>query len=260
MINEKQLKKVNIGIIERPIPPIREFFDEAELSRLTNSIRENGLLVPLLVREKNGKYEVIDGDRRLKSCWDAGLREIPVMVVDIDDRETHIQRMLANKDREDTDPVSEAKYIARLIHENIFTSEEYATKCGYSIAWVEDRLTIAEMPEYMQQALATKQVSLGVCLELNQITDDNARERYFREAMRSGMTIHAAKLNRLTINETIDSLREAGEQIVEEKLPEIQIIPKVRCELTGDVLPLPSTRMIRVGIENYEKFRREMGI
>lgn len=254
-MHEQQFRTINIGLVERPNPPIRQFFDEQELSRLVASIRENGILVPLMVRAKGDKFEVIDGDRRLNAAWEAGVREIPVVVYDLDDRQTHVQRMLANLDRDDTDPVSEAKYCAKLINEKIFTPEEYAIKLGRSISWVADRLTIAEMPDYMQDAISNKNISLGVCLELNDIKDERTKERYFNEAIRSGMTIHSAKINRLMINEAIESVEQRGEEVSAENLPAPQIIPKVRCELTGEVLLMTQTRILRVGIENYEKYR-----
>src|SRR3990167_6480341 len=109
------------------------------MASLVASILKDGIIVPLLVRPKGYRFEVVDGDRRLAAAWSAGLREIPVIIRSLDDRATHIQRMLANKERADTDPVSEAKYIARLIYEKIFTAEEYAEKIGRSIAWIEDR-------------------------------------------------------------------------------------------------------------------------
>lgn len=254
-MHEQQFRTINIGLVERPNPPIRQFFDEQELSRLVASIRENGILVPLMVRAKGDKFEVIDGDRRLNAAWEAGVREIPVVVYDLDDRQTHVQRMLANLDRDDTDPVSEAKYCAKLINEKIFTPEEYATKLGRSISWVEDRLTIAEMPEYMQDAISNKAISLGVCLELNDIKEERTKERYFKEALRSGMTIHSAKINRMMVNEAIEGVEQSGEEVSAETVPSPQIIPKVRCELTGEILLMTQTRVLRVGIENYEKYR-----
>lgn len=254
-MHDKEFKTINIGLVERPNPPVRQFFNEQEMARLVASIRENGILVPIMVRPKDDKFEVIDGDRRLNAAWEAGLREIPVVVYSLDDKQTHVQRMLANLDRDDTDPVSEAKYCAKLINENIFTPEEYAIKLGRSIAWVEDRLTIAEMPEYMQDAISNKAISLGVCLELNEITDPNTKERYFNEAIRNGMTIHSAKVNRMMINEAIEAVEQRGEEVSAETLPAPQIIPKVRCDLTGEILLMTQTRVLRVGIENYEKYK-----
>ena len=259
-MNGASFKTVNIGLLDRPVPPIRGHFTDEDLARLVASIKEHGILVPIMVRERGGRFEVVDGDRRLNAAWRADLREIPVVVYALDDSQTHIQRMLANLDRHDPDPVSEAKYIAHVVNSGGFTVEQFAEKLGRSLEWVEGRLLIAEMPEYMQRALSEQKISLGVCMELFEISDDNTRERYFAEALRSGMTVHAARLARLSVNEAIDALRERGEQVTQENVPEIQTVPRVRCALTGHVLPVTETRMVRVGIREYEEYRRSSGV
>lgn len=258
MPNDKEITKVNIGLVVRPDPPVRDHFDEQELSSLTASIRENGIIVPLVVRPKGDKFEVVDGDRRLTAAFAAGCREIPVVVRNLNDSETHIFRMLANLDRHDPDPVSEAKYIAQLIHDKTFTIETFATKLGRTIEWVEGRLMIAEMPEYMQQSLSQQKISLGVCMELKQIHDDKTKERYFNDALRSGLTVHAAKVNRLMVNEAIDAIAERGEEVTSESVPEIQRVPRARCAFTGEEMPITAMRMVRVGIDNFEKWQREL--
>ena len=258
MSNEQDVRFVNIGLVERPDPPVRDHFDEQELARLAQSIRENGILVPLLVRSRGDKFEVIDGDRRLAAAWSAGVREVPVMVRDLSDEQTHIQRMLANLDRHDPDPVSEAKYIALLVHNGTFTPEQFAEKLGRSIEWIEMRLRIAEMPPYMQIALSNKSIALGVCIELSEIRDKATMERYFSEAHRSGMTVHSAKINKLMVNEAIDALSSTGTQVSEQTLPDIQIVPRARCALTGKILLITEMRMVRVGIRDYEEWQRDL--
>lgn len=259
-MNESQESKtVNIGLVERPVPPVREFFDEQELERLAESIRENGILVPLMVRPKGDKYEVIDGDRRLAAAWKADVREVPVMVYDLDDSQTHIQRMLANLDRHDPDPVSEAKYIAKVIADGAVDVETFAKKLGRSLDWISGRLTIAEMPEYMQLALATQKISLGVCMELHEIKDPGTKERYFMDALRNGSTVHAAKVNKLMVNEAIEANENAGVESTEETVPEPQRIPQARCAYTGELMYVTEMRMVRVGIRNHQNWQSELG-
>lgn len=248
-MNEQAVKTISIGLVKRPNPPVREHFDEQEMARLVASIRENGILVPLMVVARGDEFEVVDGDRRLNAAWQADLREVPVVVHDLDDSQVHIQRMLANLDRHDPDPVSEAKYCAKLIADDTFTYEALAEKLGRSIAWVEGRITIAEMPEIMQQALSKGELTLGVAMELHQIKDEATKERYFYEARRNGMSVHAAQYNRLMVNESIDALAEMGEQVTEVNVPVEIKIPKAPCALTGEFLPINEMRMVRVGID-----------
>ena len=257
-MNDTQIKTINIGLVDRPDPPIRRQFDEQEMARLVASIREHGILTPLLVRERKDRYEVIDGDRRLAAAFKADVREIPVVVRTLNDKQTHIQRMLANKDREDTDPVSEASYIAQTIADKVITVEEWCDTIGRSEAWVFDRLEIASMPDYMKDALSGKLIPLGVCLELNKIDDDATRERYFYDAMRSGMTIHAAKVSRLMVNEAIEAVQARGDTVTEDSVPVIQTVPRARCAYTGEAMPVTAMRMVRVGIDNHENWQREL--
>lgn len=259
-MNEADNRTVNIGLLDRPLPPIRGHFDKQEMARLVASIKEHGIVVPLLVRERKGRFEVIDGDMRLAAAWAAGVREVSVVVRSLDDKQTHILRMLANKDRSDTDPVSEAKYIAQTIAEKVITVNEWCEKMGRSNAWIADRLEIASMPEYMQDGLSTKTISLGVCMELNQISDDNTKERYFYDALRSGMTIHAAKVSALSVNEAIEAVQSRGDEITENSVPTISVIPKARCAYTGQVLPITSMRMVRVGIGNHEAWQKQLAL
>lgn len=257
-MNNGEKLTVNIGLVQRPVPPVRDHFDEAELARLTQSIRDEGILQPLLVVRRDDKYEVVDGDRRLKAAWEAGLREVPVLVRDLSDEQVHIHRMLANLDRHDPDPVSEAKYIATLVATQNWSVEDVAKKLGRSMAWVEGRLTIAEMPDYMREALRSGDLSLGVAMELHSIKDENTKQRYTREAIHSGMTVHAAKVSALTVNEAITAIRERGEEVTEETTPAPVFIPKVKCAITGEVLPQTETLLIRVGKENYQRFMDSM--
>lgn len=166
--------------------------------------------------------------------------------------------MLANLDRHDTDPVSEAKYIARLIHNGTFDLDTLAKKLGRSPEWIEGRITIAEMPDYMQTALSSQQVSLGVCMELHQIKDAATKERYFRDAMRNGMTVHAAQYNRMMVNEALESLASQDVAPTPENVPSVSIIPKAFCALTDELLPVNEMRMVRVGIRHLEEARSHM--
>ena len=253
-MNEQEHRQFNIGDIIRPVPPIREHFNPEDMAHLVASIRQNGILVPLMVRPVGDKFEVVDGDRRLAAAWEAGLREVPVLVRNLDDRQTLIQRMLANKDRADTDPVSDAKYIAHLVGTKAMPPGDIAEAWGRPLDWVSDRLAIAEMPDYMQKALSFEQIPLGVCLELNQVLDDKTKERYFAEAVRDGMTVRAARFNRMIVNETIEALRERGEEPTEEMIPTMSQVPRACCFLTGEILSVTETRMVRVGIRAAEEF------
>ena len=186
-------KNVNIQLIDRPVPPVRLQFDEEEVQSLTEAIREQGILVPLLVVPRGDRYEVIDGDCRLEAANRLRLREVPCVVRDTSDGEVHTLRLLANLARSNPDPVSEAVYIASAIKSGATTRENLASKLHHGVGWIDDRLAIAEMPEYLQDAIREKKISLGVALELIYIQDPKVLADFVEAALRDGMNIETAK-------------------------------------------------------------------
>lgn len=248
MLNETKL--INVQKIDRPNPPVRLDFNEEEIKALTESIREKGILVPLLVRPVGDRYEIIDGDCRLEAAARLRLREIPCVVRDADDSETHVLRLLANLNRSNPDPVSEAIYIAKAISSGVFEAEELAAKLKRSYKWVEDRLAIAGMPDYMQEALKDGSLKLGVALALNELEDDDTKYRWTRSALNDGLSVRAAE----------DSVREyqntqarvaAGEQPPPPpdfyEKPPVIMYPCARC---GQAAPIEELRLVR--IHQYE--------
>lgn len=242
----EQSKLINIQLIDRPNPPVRISFNENEIEALAKSISEEGILVPLLVRPVGGRFEIIDGDCRLEAAYRLRLREVPAVVRNATDSETHVLRMLANLDRSDPDPVSEAIYIAKAIESGSITAEELAIKLRRGAQWVSDRLAIAEMPDYMQDALRNKQITLGVALALNQLPDDDLRFRWMFSAIQSGMTVRSANdavrehlnlLERIKMGESPTPPPEAFRE------PPIVLYP---CERCGERAPLTELRLVRI--------------
>ena len=239
-------KTVDIRLVDRPDLPVRQTFNEQELDGLTKSICDKGVLVPLLVRPKGARFEIIDGDRRLEACWRNKFNEIPVVVRVTSDSETLIQRMLANLDRENPDPVEEAIYIARAIKETNSDVAEFSKLLGRSVRWLSDRLVIAEMPEYIQSALRNKEVPLGVAVKLFEIDDEIVLRRYFGAALRDGMTIKAAQQCVHQYEMLKESFEQVGETMLPEQAPEPVIVPQARCERCGQIDYVDRMRIVRI--------------
>lgn len=245
----EQAKIINVQLIDRPNPPVRGIFNEDEISSLAESIRTNGILVPLLVRQNGERFEVIDGDCRLEAAYRNRLTEVPCMVRSASDSETHILRMLANLDRNDPDPVSEAIYIAKAIKSGSITAEELAEKLGRGAKWIDDRLAIAAMPEYMQDAIREKRLPLGVALALFEVDDDTVRRRWVNFAIRDGMTVRAAE-DALREYERLKDLGSSGdEQSSPPPMPEAP--PRVLhpCARCGEHADASELRFVRVHLQ-----------
>ena len=184
-----ELTYIDISLIDEPESAMRDEIDEEKLSELTDSIRTNGILQPLVLRPKGERFEVIAGHRRLKAAWRAQVSKIPCVVRPATDSEAIIIRMHENLVREDVDVVSEARFIAQSIEKLGIEVSEFAKILGRSITYVEDRLTIAEMPAAFIDGLRSGDLKLGVALGLMQIPDEAVREDYMYQAMREGATV-----------------------------------------------------------------------
>jgi len=145
-------------------PRIR--MDEGALNELAESIRGQGLLQAILVRPisdgKNGaQYEIIAGERRFRAAQLAGLKEVPVLVKDVDDQSTAAMALIENMQREDLNPLEEAQGIQRLINDFDFTHEKAATSVGRSRSAVSNLLRLLNLAKPVQTMLMANDIDMG---------------------------------------------------------------------------------------------------
>lgn len=179
--------------IKLPENNMREHIDRDEIFELAEDIKKNGLISPITVRPKNGGYELVAGQRRYLAHQYAGIIKIKCIVRELSDEEAFAIMTSENLSRVDVNPIDEAKHVARLmqIHNNNFEIAKRLT--GRSEKWIRDRLSIGEMPDYMQELLANKEIKIGVALILAQITDESTRKMWTFQAVRDGANIQLAE-------------------------------------------------------------------
>ena len=147
-------------ISPNPFQP-RRSLDEIKIDELTASIRDNGILEPLLVRLKQDKYELIAGGRRLQAAVKAGLREVPVVVREATDTESLQLALIENLQREDLNPIDEARAYQRLQEEFGWGQEEAASKVGKSRPAVANSIRLLLLPAEVQQEVARGKLPAG---------------------------------------------------------------------------------------------------
>lgn len=126
----------------------RQIFDDDALSELADSIKEHGVLQPLIVRPlADGSYQLVAGERRWRASRLAGLTEVPVIIRSLTDSEVAVIALIENLQREDLNPIEEAEGISRLIDEYSFTQEQAAQKLGKSRSAVTNTLRLMSLPE-----------------------------------------------------------------------------------------------------------------
>ena len=137
----------------------RKSFDEKALEELAASIKEHGILEPLVVRQVNGSYELVAGERRLRAAKLAGLDKVPVVVKELSDQEVREIMLLENLQREDLNPIEEALALKALLEEGNITQAELGKRLGKSQAWVANRLRLLEAPEPLKDLVISREIS-----------------------------------------------------------------------------------------------------
>ncbi|MER3482404.1 MAG: chromosome partitioning protein ParB [Meiothermus sp.] len=154
------LSKLPLALIKPNPDQPRRIFDQTALDELSASIKEKGLLQPLLVRPKGDMYELIAGERRFRASQQAGLREVPVVIRDISEREALELALIENLQREDLNPVEEAQGYKRLVDMGM-TQEEVAQAVGKARVTVSNALRLLQLSAEAIKALEANKITAG---------------------------------------------------------------------------------------------------
>jgi ParB family chromosome partitioning protein len=139
----------------------RQNFDAAKLEELAESMRENGVLQPLLVSPRGDDFELVAGERRLRAARMAGLKQVPVVVRDVDGRESLKLSILENVQREDLNPIEEARGYKRLLDEFGMTQQEIGERLGKSRSAVANTLRLLHLAPDVQERIQTGELTAG---------------------------------------------------------------------------------------------------
>jgi ParB family chromosome partitioning protein len=165
----------------------RRDFDDAKIQELASSIREKGIIQPLIVRETDEGYELIAGERRLRAAKLAGLPSVPAVIRDVADAEALELALIENIQRENLNPIEEAQAYQRLIEEFSLTQEEMAQKVGRDRTTITNSLRLLALPEIVRVDLAAGTLSSGHGRALLALADERqiliAREKFIAKGM-----------------------------------------------------------------------------
>lgn len=167
-------------IAESPDNP-RKFYDKAKLQELADSIREKGVLEPVLVRPHDGDYRVVCGHRRLRATKLAGLKEIPAIVRHLDDKQALEVQVIENLQREDVNPMEEAAAYEQLVKVHGHHPKELAAKIGKSVGYVYRRLKLCELAKPVREALAEERITAAVAELIARIPGAELQEQALRK-------------------------------------------------------------------------------
>lgn len=181
---------LKLGEIEPDRGQPRKTFDPAAMAELENSIREYGVLQPLLVRPmSDGSYRIVAGERRWRAARAAGLTEVPVVIRSLTDEEACAIALIENLQREDLDPLEEAEGIQRLIQEFGFTQAEAAERLSKSRPAITNSLRLLELPPEAREALSAGKISAGHARALLGLSDAVLIEEALKKVIEGGLSV-----------------------------------------------------------------------
>ena len=153
--------KVSISSLIRNKFQPRKNFDKSGMEDLTNSIKERGIIQPIIVRKKSDKYEIIAGERRWQAAQNAGLHEVPIVEIQADDLKSLEFAIVENVQRDDLNPIEEANGYKRLIDEFNYDQEKVATFIGKSRTHITNSLRLLNLPIEIVNLIEQKKLSQG---------------------------------------------------------------------------------------------------
>jgi ParB family chromosome partitioning protein len=163
-------------VVPNPNQP-RLSMDKAGLEDLTASVREHGVLQPILVRPRpNGHYELIAGERRWRAAKSAGLEAIPALIEEIDDETALEIAVIENLQREDLSPIDEALIYDKMIREHGYSIRKLAQKLGKDKGYLENRLRLADAPPEIRELVSVRKDTLSHAYELLKVEDPKKRK------------------------------------------------------------------------------------
>ncbi|MDT8396698.1 MAG: ParB/RepB/Spo0J family partition protein [bacterium] len=180
-------------IFPNPGQPRRRF-EEGALGELADSIKEQGVLQPLLVRRVPGGYELVAGERRLRASRLAGLDRVPVLVRGIKDDRTLELALIENIQRENLNPVEEAQAYRELQSLNAYTQEEVARRVGKDRATVANALRLLSLPEFVRAELVEGTISAGHARALLSLKEEKAIREMMGRILKRGLSVREVEL------------------------------------------------------------------
>jgi ParB family chromosome partitioning protein len=217
----QQIGKLKVSLIVPNKLQPRKYFDEVKLSELKDSIKEKGIIQPVIVRSTEDGYELIAGERRLRAAKELGYDEIPAIVKDVNDADSLELSLIENIQREELNPVEEAQAYRDLMEKFDFSQEEISKAVGKDNSTVSNMLRLLTLPRLIQAYLSEALISMGHAKAILALPTDRSKIRFAKKVMKKNLSVRQAEeLIRKKLDRPIRTPRDKDEQLarIEEDL------------------------------------------
>lgn len=167
----------------------RKSFNEESLDELADSIKENGIIQPLVVRRKGSEYELIAGERRWRASQKAGMKEVPVIIKEATESTVLQLALIENLQREDLNPIEEAEAYNQLIEEFNFTHEEVSKKIGKDRSTITNHVRLLKLSDNAKRALNSKEISAGHARALLSLDSEKQSDEVLSEIISKKLSV-----------------------------------------------------------------------
>jgi len=187
------LLRLSVYEIEaNPYQPRRDF-DDAEIQSLADSVREHGLLQPVVVRQVEGRWQLVAGERRLRAAIKAGFDEVPARLIAADDRQAAELAIVENLQRKDLNPLEKAASFQSYLQRYGCTQEELAGRLKIDRSTLANLIRLLELPEDVQQALRSGAISQGHARALLPLGDEREQLAFAARIQQQGLSVRATE-------------------------------------------------------------------
>ncbi len=247
------LVTLKIGDIEPNKDQPRKEFDPDLLNRLAESITKHGVIQPLTVREKDGAYQIVAGERRWRAAKIAGLSEVPVRIMELSDSETAQIALIENLQREDLNPIEEANGYKQLTEKYGLKQEEIAAGVGKARSSITNVMRILELPEEVKEMVKQGDLTQGHCKALLGVADEVKQLELAHKTVKDQLSVR--QLESLCKAADTKPKKRAAERTIPAFFTEAEISLK---ELTGQpvkITPKKNKITLEISCKNEEELR-----
>ena len=191
--DEDRVLYIDINDIKPNKDQPRKTFNEEKLKDLANSIKENGVIQPLIIRKAQNGYELVAGERRWRAARIAEIKKVPCIIRNFDEKQNMIDAIIENMQRENLDPIEEALGLNEMIKRFEFTQEQVSNALGKSRAYIANSLRLLKLPEKIQNMIIEGRISAAHGRTIITIKDENKQIEVCDKIIRNGLSVRAAE-------------------------------------------------------------------
>ena len=233
----------------------RTNFDEEKLKELAGSIRANGVIQPLIVREGTNGYELVAGERRWRASRIAELKKVPCIVRDFDDRQNAIVAIIENMQREDLNPIEEALGLKAMTDKYGFTQEQISASLGRSRTYIANSIRLLKLPPEIQEYVSSGQMSAAHGRTIINIPDKDRQKEVADKIIRNDLSVRATEKLAEKVKDELRPARKrrkkASETAGGTKSDEVRAVEQELMTLTGTKVNITGETSGRLELEFY---------